>query len=260
MTDQKPASLHDRLRAELDCTDRPFGIITRLRAVNAAAAETLAAIMAGVVPASRQEPGNLTYEVSRDAADPLLFVLYDRWASLDAVVEHEATEHFKAGAARMKGLIAGKPEVSILQLVGEPDGHAHGAGQAEAAMVHGTRDDFPERWNSGGGGSTRHVEGGGMTMSFNRFPAGDFAPFFAGLPGDRCVAHHWGYQLKGRMRIHYADGTEEVIGPGEAYYLAPGHGVTFLEECEQIEFSPTGEYARVVEVATRNAAMRGAEG
>jgi hypothetical protein len=36
-----------------------------------------------------------------------------------------------------------------------------------------------------------------------------------------CECPHWGYLLKGRMRVKYAD-HEEVITAEEAYYLAPG--------------------------------------
>ena len=247
--------LHDQIRAVAD-PNRPFGIMTRLRAVDADAASTLAALMADVVPPSQAEPGCLAYQVSRDLDDPLTFILYDRWANLQAVVNHEASPHFRAGVARMKGLVAGKPEVTILEFVGEPDSTTHPAVCPDGpALVHGGPADFAEQYTAGIA-STRHVVAGGMAMSFNRFPAGDAAAYFEGLPGGRCVSHHWGYQLKGRMRVTVEDGSEAIVGAGEAYYLAPGHDVEFLEEIEQIEFSPIDEYMRVVDNARRIARQK----
>ena len=250
-----PNPLHDRIRATVADVDRPFGIMTRLRVVDESAAETLVEIMSDVVPPSQAEPGCLTYQVSRDGEDPLAFVLYDRWANLQAVKDHEASEYFRAGVARMKGLVAGKPEVTILSFVGEDDRASKASGPS---IIHGGPTDFPKQYEAGEA-STHHVVAGGMAMSFNRFPAGDAAAYFEGLPGGRCVSHHWGYQLKGKMRITMADGHEETVGPGEAYYLAPGHDVEFLEPIEQIEFSPISEYTRVVENARRIAAEAAAK-
>src|SRR5438874_11839862 len=64
---------------------------------------------------------------------------------------------------------------------------------------------------------------GGMTIHVDRFAAGfDPTPFFRGLPDDRCQCPHWGYVIRGRMRVLYP-GREEVIGAGEVYYMEPGH-------------------------------------
>ena len=50
----------------------------------------------------------------------------------------------------------------------------------------------------------------------------DLAPILKGLPDDRCQCPHWGYVFKGKMTVSYAD-REEVIAPGEAFYMTPGH-------------------------------------
>jgi hypothetical protein len=93
---------------------------------------------------------------------------------------------------------------------------------------------------------------GDMNIAFEAFPAGtDTALLFKGLPDDRCQCTHWGYLLKGKMRINYAD-HEEVISAGEAYYLPPGHSMLVEEDCEIVEFSPKGEYKKTTEVAARN--------
>ena len=40
---------------------------------------------------------------------------------------------------------------------------------------------------------------------------------------DTCQVLHTGYQVSGRLHVRMEDGTEEEIGPGEAYVIPPGH-------------------------------------
>ncbi len=106
----------------------------------------------------------------------------------------------------------------------------------------------------GGGVVSRLAEWGEMNVALETLPGGtDTAPIFKGLPDDRCQCPHWGYVLKGRMRIRYAD-REEVIEAGDAYYMEPGHLPLFEEDTEVVEFSPKGEYQKTMEVAERNMA------
>lgn len=111
------------------------------------------------------------------------------------------------------------------------------------------------------GVSIRQAEWGDMNVAIERFAAGvDTEPIFKGLPDDRCQCPHWGYVLRGRVRIRYAD-HEEVVSAGDAYYLPPGHTTHFDEDTEIVEFSPRGEYQKTLEVAGRNvAAMQAAQG
>jgi hypothetical protein len=50
----------------------------------------------------------------------------------------------------------------------------------------------------------------------------DLTPVLKGLPGDSCQCPHWGYVTAGRLTVRYGD-REEVIEPGEAFYMPPGH-------------------------------------
>jgi quercetin dioxygenase-like cupin family protein len=40
---------------------------------------------------------------------------------------------------------------------------------------------------------------------------------------DSCQVLHTGYQVAGRLHVRLEDGTEEEVGPGEAYVIPPGH-------------------------------------
>lgn len=100
----------------------------------------------------------------------------------------------------------------------------------------------------------RYAELGGYTVGFETFRAdADATPIFRGLPDDRCQSPHWGYVLRGRLTLRYAD-HEEVYAEGDAYYAPPGHVPVVTAGTEVVEFSPTEEMARTTEVVARNLA------
>jgi hypothetical protein len=90
------------------------------------------------------------------------------------------------------------------------------------------------------------------TVGFERYSSDvDMAPLFKGLPDDRCQCPHWGYVIKGKVVYHYADGDDEITA-GEAYYARPGHTPEIFAGSEVVEFSPTAELAKTIEVVTKN--------
>jgi hypothetical protein len=115
-----------------------------------------------------------------------------------------------------------------------------------------SRDELPEK-EVAPGYSPRMEDWGGMTVAFESAPAGmDPGPMLEGLPNGQCQANHWGYLFKGHIVVDYGDRTEEIRG-GQAYHVAPGHSLTFLEESDALEFSRTDELERTFEAVRRNA-------
>jgi hypothetical protein len=89
--------------------------------------------------------------------------------------------------------------------------------------------------------------GGGMTTAFVRLPKGaDLRPAVVGLPEDLCQCPHWGYVLKGRVKMHTRNG-DEVYEAGDAFYWAPGHAPEALEDSEYVDFSPSDELNHVID-------------
>lgn len=70
----------------------------------------------------------------------------------------------------------------------------------------------------------------------------DLAPLLVGLPDDRCQCPHWGYLFTGRMEVTYADRVE-VIEPGDAFPMSPGHSPKAEAGSEFVIFSPKDELA-----------------
>ena len=104
-----------------------------------------------------------------------------------------------------------------------------------------------------------HIEEfpGGYTVAFERYTAdADLAPYFDGLPDGQCQAAHWGYVISGKLSFRSAAGEETFVA-GDAYYVPPGHTPTLYAGTEVVEFSPTDELNRTLEVVTKNMAAAG---
>src|SRR5688500_10208142 len=107
----------------------------------------------------------------------------------------------------------------------------------------------------------RYEDLDGITVGFETYlQDADPAPLFQGLPDDRCQCPHGGGVVKGTLVYRLADGTENVIGAGEAYSVGPGHLPLFMAGTEVIEFSPTDEFTKTVDVVMANLAAMTAAG
>jgi hypothetical protein len=93
---------------------------------------------------------------------------------------------------------------------------------------------------------------GGYTVGFETYTEdADLAPFFRGLPDDRCQCEHWGHVVRGRLTFRYAD-HEETFEAGDAYYAPPGHTPVLYAGTEVVEFSPTDELQQTLATVTKN--------
>jgi len=98
----------------------------------------------------------------------------------------------------------------------------------------------------GGGVEFRRQSAGTMSVAFVRAQKGtDLRPALKGLPDDLCQCPHWGYVLKGKVRMHTKTGHQDYE-EGQAFYWAPGHAPEILEDSEYVDFSPTAELDSVI--------------
>lgn len=109
-------------------------------------------------------------------------------------------------------------------------------------VLHVNLNDFPKDQ------ALPHINGwGGMTVDINNAPAGtDFTPLLEGLEDDLCQVPHWGYVVKGSLKIIFHDGTEEVFAEGEAFYMKAGHTGIVLEDLLLVSFSPEEGFNHLV--------------
>ena len=96
---------------------------------------------------------------------------------------------------------------------------------------------------SGPGVEIRATEAGELTVSLIQLAKGhDARQLFKGLPDDLCQCPHWGYVIKGTLRVWTAEGSA-LYNAGQAFYWAPGHAPEALEDTDFLEISPTQELA-----------------
>ncbi len=62
------------------------------------------------------------------------------------------------------------------------------------------------------------------------------------------------------MVYRHGDGSEDVIEAGEAYFAPPDHTPVFKAGTEIVEFSPTDQVAKTIEVVMKNLEAAGMAG
>jgi hypothetical protein len=106
---------------------------------------------------------------------------------------------------------------------------------------------------AGDGVEVRLRDEDGLSVGHVVLPAGaDLRPATKGLPDDLCQCPHWGYMIKGRVRMHTLDGHQDFAA-GEAFYWAAGHAPEALEDSEYVDFSPTEKFLPVIDHITSGA-------
>ena len=100
----------------------------------------------------------------------------------------------------------------------------------------------------------RYAPLGEYTVSFETFKIDvDPAPYFVGLPDDRCQCDHWGVVTAGQLTFRWPD-HEETYVSGDAYYAAPGHLPIMTAGTSIVEFSPTTALEQTMGVTEKNLA------
>ena len=75
----------------------------------------------------------------------------------------------------------------------------------------------------------------------------DLSSLLQGLEDDLCQSPHWGYIIKGKLTITFADGQQESTITSDLFYWPPGHTVKADEDTEMILFSPQHEHGQVID-------------
>jgi hypothetical protein len=119
--------------------------------------------------------------------------------------------------------------------------------------MHFKRDEIPMITPEGATGCMRSIKAGAMEIGFTWTggPA-DYSYVYEGLPGGLCPCDHYGYVFSGRIRARYEDGSEEVIGPDEVYYIPKGHVLIYEEATHHLEINDHAQLKQLMETVLRN--------
>lgn len=77
--------------------------------------EAVERALRAIVAPSRAEAACHFYTPHRDPSQPGCYVFIERWASREALAEHEQTAHFKQLLNDLDGLLAEPPQIMILE-------------------------------------------------------------------------------------------------------------------------------------------------
>jgi quinol monooxygenase YgiN len=77
--------------------------------------EELASLFQELIPQVQAEEGCLLYALHRSLADPTEWLMVERWASREALGEHERRPALRAFGERAGGLLEGAPTVSVYE-------------------------------------------------------------------------------------------------------------------------------------------------
>jgi hypothetical protein len=104
----------------------------------------------------------------------------------------------------------------------------------------------------------RYAPLGDYTVAFETFGRDvDPAPYFVGLPDDRCPCAHWGVVTAGQLTFRWPDRAETCVA-GDAHYAPPGHHPLVTAGTSIVEFSPTADLDRTMAVVSANLATSAA--
>lgn len=63
------------------------------------------------------EPGNIFYVLHRSQSDPQVYKVMEQYESAEALGAHSQSEHFQSANKVLAGLVAGAPEIELLDTV-----------------------------------------------------------------------------------------------------------------------------------------------
>ncbi|MDZ7784672.1 MAG: putative quinol monooxygenase [Halioglobus sp.] len=63
------------------------------------------------------EPGNVFYALHRSASDPQVYKVMEQYESAEALDAHGKADHFREANKRLAGLVAGAPDLEMLEAV-----------------------------------------------------------------------------------------------------------------------------------------------
>ncbi|EPT7269453.1 putative quinol monooxygenase [Listeria monocytogenes] len=67
-----------------------------------------------VIAASRAEAGNHGYELVQSTENETVFYMLEKWADMDAIQQHNDSEHFKKFQKAATDFVAKELEISVL--------------------------------------------------------------------------------------------------------------------------------------------------
>lgn len=92
-------------------------VVATLKAMEGKEAELEKALL-DMIPKVKEEEGTLVYTLHRDQNDPKVFMFYEKYKDMDALMAHSMTDHFKELFKTIKPILAAHPDIKTLVELG----------------------------------------------------------------------------------------------------------------------------------------------
>jgi quinol monooxygenase YgiN len=115
--DPPAADLAARARAAVG-GDKPFGMIVRFK-IKADGVKRFEAAAERSVAATRQEKGNVGYELHRDLEDAGVYFILEKWQNPAALAEHLKADYVRTLLATAAEVADGTPEIRFTAAAGK---------------------------------------------------------------------------------------------------------------------------------------------
>ncbi len=109
----KPHPIFEKVKAKVKEPNKPFVMLVRLEVKEGAAAKFEAGF-APAIKATRQEKGCLVYDLTRDADNPNVYILIERWKTLADLDSHLRAEYIASLGAKLGDWLAAPPGLQVL--------------------------------------------------------------------------------------------------------------------------------------------------
>lgn len=109
----KPHPIFEKVKAKLKDPNKPFVMLVRLEVKEGAAAKFEAGF-APAIKATRQEKGCLVYDLTRDADNPNVYILIERWKTLADLDSHLRAEYIASLVPKLGDWLAAPPGLQVL--------------------------------------------------------------------------------------------------------------------------------------------------
>ncbi|PWR25319.1 antibiotic biosynthesis monooxygenase [Zavarzinia aquatilis] len=91
-----------------------LGLIATMRIQDGKTAEFERVFLDLAAKVRANEPGNLTYQLTRSRAEPNTYKVLEIYSDEAAFKAHGASDHFKAAGPALGSVLAGRPDLEIL--------------------------------------------------------------------------------------------------------------------------------------------------
>jgi quinol monooxygenase YgiN len=108
-----PADPLAPIKSQLKDPEKPFSLLVEFT-LKPASVKEFRALARESVKLTRQEEGNLGYEVHQDIGDAKKLIFWEKWASLAALEKHITFDYVKSLLGRAEELCEGKPVIRVL--------------------------------------------------------------------------------------------------------------------------------------------------